>query len=393
MRSDLVLLLAVGCSYSAPIDPDEPPPGSIVSGQLITDDPEPADVVVLVYAAEQPPPPEGTGSPLTFATVPGEAFGVGSDGLRSAPFDVTGLPEGDYLLSGLMDRDGDFNPFVPVTAGATCGDRLGAHLATLTDRTPAAVHLEPDTRVTGVSIVIGDPLPTERPAFAIEPEATVDRAASLDPSTPQTFTLQATGVYTTVASGFPLVLDGPCPTVDGGPTCLPVACDVTLWTHVTDADADGVPDLRPDYPVEAGLPDVWPRVYLELLGAPEGERWAAEAIPLLAELGAMRLGAPAPLPFGTDVPRADLSVTWLPVARHEHQDGALTDDTSGTPYDLVDLRTTGDPTAIPAGSWSVTVVSRTGQTWQVPNVLAAIGDTTRPQDFDPTRQLASLSVE
>jgi hypothetical protein len=376
--------MLAACAYEPPVDPEAPPPASVLAGEVVVDGVEvPGDVVVLAFDAADPPPPSGTGMPLTFATVPAHAFSEPGAGLLAAPWTLTGLPAGDYLLTAVMDLDGDFNPFDPVTAGATCGDVAGAHVVDLAGGQPAVVSLPASTRIDDVSIVVGRPVPLERPAFTVT--GTVSRAASLDPTTPQTFLLTATAVHSALADDLPVDLTGPCPPLGDQPLCDPAAlspCDTALWVEVVDANADGVPDLRTDLPPEAAIPDVWPRVYLTLLDPPEGQAWSAEAIPLLAELGAMQLGAPAPVPFGTPVPMASTSVTWLPVARRI-RDGEET---------TWDLRTSA-PDAIPAGAWAVTVVLRSGQTWTVPNILGALGVTTQPDVFDPAGQSGRLLLE
>ncbi|MCB9670691.1 MAG: hypothetical protein H6736_18190 [Alphaproteobacteria bacterium] len=398
MRSDrLLALLLVACGYDAPLDPQAPLPGSVITGEvLVTGVEVPGDVAVLVYAADDPPPPAGTGRPLTFTTVPAAAFTGPGAGVAAAPYALTDLPAGAYLLQALMDLDGDFNPFEATTAGATCGDVGGAHLGDLATGEVAVVELGADLRLDDVTIVVGSVVPIERPAFFVASETAISRAGSLNPTTPQRFTLAATAVHTAFGPTFPLDLQGPCTPVEGTPLCDPTVldlCDTAVWVHVKDADGNGLPDLRADLPAEAGIPDIWPRVYLQLLGAPEGESWSAEAIPLLAEIGAMQLGAPQPLPFGTPVPLAAASVTWLPVAKHVHPNGALVDPRTGEAYDVVDLRVTADPASIPAGTWAVTVVSESGQTWSVPNRLAEIGVSTRPDAFDPSLQGLALPVD
>ncbi len=394
MRSDRTLLLVglvAGCTYQAPVDPARPTPRSVIRGEvLLTGVDAPGDTIVFVYRAADPPPPAGTGRPVGFTTIPAAAFG-GGRGTSSAPYTITNLEPGTYLLRGLTDRDGDFNPLDSSTAGATCGDVAGAYLSDLALGTPGTVEVGPNDRVEGITVVVGSTIPIERPAFTLA-DAWVNRADALDPTTPQRFTLQATAVHAAFGPDFPLDLAGPCPQLPGTPLCDAGLdpCQTALWVHIVDADGDGLPDLRQDLPAEAGIPDVWPRVYLELLDPPEGERWTAEAIPLLTELAT---GTLDPIPIGQPVPLHTLSVTWLPVARHTHPGGALFDESSGLDYDLIDMRATGNPASIPEGAWSVTVVASSGQTWTLPNRLATIGVSTRPEAFDPDAQGDALIVE
>jgi hypothetical protein len=413
MRSSLLLFALVlsACDFEAPVRDDLPPIGNVISGTLVANGVDvPGDTMVLVFDAADPGPPAGTGSPVTFATVPAAAYTGDAVGIESASFDVTGLPDGTYLLQALMDLDGDFNPFDSSVAGATCGDVVGAHVTDLVTATPAPVTVEGGRAVDDVTVVLGTVVPIERPAFRLPEPQIVDRVAALDPMTPQTFSLVSSAIHTAFGLDFPLDLSGPCPENEALPGfCDPAQlapCDVAFYVRVADDDADGLPDLRPDLPPEAGIPNIWPRVYLEYLGVPledgtgfeplpEGERWTAEAFPFLAEIGAFSAGLiPAPpVPFGTTVPVPAMSVTWSPVVRYEHAGGALTDEGTGVTYDIIDLRTGADTDAIPAGAWAITVVSETGQTWTLPNAIATTELSTQPEVFDPASQAGVLVVQ
>ena len=140
MRSSLLLLAA--CGYEAPLLED-PSPENVIAGEVVVSGVETAsDVMLLLFDAADPGPPAGTGSPLTFTTVPAEAFTGAGVGLQGAPYSFTGLPDGRYLVQGLMDVDGDFNPFEGTTAGSTCGDVVGGHLVSTADLSLAPVTVE-----------------------------------------------------------------------------------------------------------------------------------------------------------------------------------------------------------------------------------------------------------
>ena len=74
MRVPWMVLLA-GCAWQAPLDPEaEPVPASLAGTVVHEGDVPPGDVVLVLYDAQDPPPPGGTGRPVTFPTVPAEAF-------------------------------------------------------------------------------------------------------------------------------------------------------------------------------------------------------------------------------------------------------------------------------------------------------------------------------
>jgi hypothetical protein len=67
---------------------------------------------------------------------------------------------------------------------------------------------------------------------------------------------------------------------------------------------------------------------------------------------------------------------WAPAVSHTFPDGTA---------ELVT-----DPSLIPSGVWSITLISKTGQTWVLPNATGAL-DSTDPA-FDPLTQLGYLEV-
>ena len=92
----------------------------------------------LVLAESAPPPPLGTGRPVTFAVVPRAAlFTPGApDGLRSAPFVISQVPAGRYTVRAVLDVDGDFDPFALTRASATRGDVGGLMVASSSSPVP-----------------------------------------------------------------------------------------------------------------------------------------------------------------------------------------------------------------------------------------------------------------
>ena len=411
MRTPLPLFCAAflfACDGEVPLDPNAAPRGGGISGTVVlVGGGAPAATFVTVDRADDPGPPAGPGSPVTFASVPASAFSAAGVSMPSAPFALTGLPPGDYLLAALVDRDSDFSPFGAGLAGATCGDGVGAHVTDLVSLTPAAVTVHDGRQQSEVTVVVGEPLSTERPAFVVDGPLTVSASRGADPSAVQVFRLGAAGVGATYARDLVLKLEGPCvadqATCEAGPTCLcqPAACQTALPLWLVDADADRAVDPYPaPAQAAAGALDVWPRVYLRFLGQPttdprtgeqlfthdlgsyvvdgeeRPEQWVAEAFPMAAELAGAALQGLDPttaygVPVGAPALVQSLSVTFSPVFRHYHRGGAMGVDATG-PFDLVDLRVDG-AAAAPLGYWSVTVIGPTGQTWSVPNEIGLQG--------------------
>jgi hypothetical protein len=353
----LVLLLSA-CAYEVPYDPDGETINNVLSGSVVvsgTD--ELSDVVVLLFDANDPPPPLGIGRPVNFATVPASAFTGPGAGIQAAPWAITGVPDGDWLVSALMDTDHDFHPLLDSNAGTTCGDWVGAHVTDLTTGEIATIHVEGGVLMDDITVGIGIEVTTERPAFVFD-TSTVDQNDAAN----QTFTLSSTGIHSELVD-----LADPYDGTD--------PCGTMFLYLVPDADGNGFPDAHhnADYAAQ-GVPEIWPRIYLQYLGddVPEGESWASEAVP-----------SPTPYflglaPLGVVTPVTSLDVVFAPAAIHTLADGT---------EELVQ-----SPDQIPVGPWSVTVIQYgTGQTWTVPNEVADYGATR--DDFDPSLQGGSLTVE
>lgn len=346
----MALLMWLACAPEIPRDPAAEAPTNVISGSVVFSGAVAGGpVAVLLFAADDLPPPAGLGSPLDFSMVPKESFTGADAGMQAADFAVTGVADGQYALSALMDVDGDFQPLTSVTAGATCGDWIGAHLDDLETQALGTVAVEGGEEVDDVTVILGSKMETERPAFTLV-DTSVDQTA-----VQSTFRIAATAVHSELVQ-----LDGP---FDG--TSL---CETALWFYAPDADGDGAPDPHPNEQLAAaGLFDVWPKVYLQTTD--DTGTWASEAVvypsPLLD--GSATLGTPSPL--------TELTVVFVPAAIHTRTDG--TEETVYAPD-------------LPQATWSVTVVSFTGQTWTLPNELPGVGVTAT--DWDPTLQGVGLSV-
>ncbi len=398
-----------------------------------------APTMVLVFDAEFPGPPEGTTGPVDFATINSTEFNGSVESGFNAPFAVTEVPDGDYIIETIMDVDGDFSPLSFTLAGATCGDWLGAHYETAGSSTKGVVAASGGTMTTDVSVIMDHQLTTERPAFQIvEGAGTFDREAATSPTNVQTFKIASTAVHAQYLpegkdaypvpdqadykeEGYPLHLDGPCePDPDDPKFCLadgPV-CDTSFSVWAVDADGDGLLDEHPDYP-GFGLKDIWPRVFIVYLGVPErdasgaivtdengypsytpavdvpelgleeGESYFGETFPFGFEA---TFGAVVP-PLGIPTPMRELNVMFPPIVAKEHNqwDDACgdepTEDLSLPCTEVIDLREeTRTADDMPAGIWEINVVSYTGQTWGIPNEISKEGYPSIDESFDATTQ-------
>ncbi len=350
------LISLLGCAWTTPEDPTAADVLNVIAGEVVvTGAPDVAPTYVLLFDAADPPPPVGTGSPLTFSSVPAEAYTGDGVGVQAAPYSTSRVPDGTWLLTALLDSDGDFQPLLSSNAGATCGDWVGAHLADLATGEIGTVEVSGGVLRDDVTVVVGSEMTTERPAFTLQ-----TARVSQTTTTTQFISLTSTGIYSSIVE-----LTGPFDGTD--------PCDTMFLFYAPDANLDGQPDPHPNPALAAaGALDVWPRVYLQYLGedVEPGESWAAEAVvypaPLLS--GAVALGVPTPV--------TSLDAVWIPAAVHTLADGT---------------ETTVPAPGLPAGAWSVTVVSITGQTWTLPNEVAAFPSADAA--FDPSTQGAALLIE
>ena len=142
LRTGFLALTMLGCGWEAPVIGDGEAATNVITGNVVVNAPEVSGpALVLLYDAFDPPPPEGTGRPINLASVAEDAFS-GGDGVLSAPFALTGVPAGTWLVTALLDQDQDFHPLIDATAGSTCGDMLGAYLSDITTGTLGSVTVD-----------------------------------------------------------------------------------------------------------------------------------------------------------------------------------------------------------------------------------------------------------
>lgn len=396
-NASLLLLAVGGCTWEPPLldSPFGPPPlQNTISGEvLFAGEGDLGPTFMLLYDITDPPPPAGTGSPVTFSSVPLSDWAVDLS-VPAAPYGVGLVPDGTYLVNGLMDVDQDFNALDITLSGATCGDWVGSHVTDLVQLQPQPVTVEGGTALNNVSVFLGQQVPTERPAFGFvqDGEGTDEiEVTELSQGIPQTFSIRAAEVDGAVFGLNPLEL---------GPACLPdpaddgtgawtscdlasiVPCNVNILTELVDDDGDYAVDPYPDPAFAAqGIPNIWPRVFLEYLpdepqffqvdGVFYQERWITQAFPLTLEiLGAAQMKLPADViaPVGTPLFAETLSITVFPTFQYYNAKGTGDDPERG-PFDVIDITQPGAPLP-PLGRWKATIITRAGQTWETPNALA-----------------------
>lgn len=355
-----LLLQLLACASTVPKDPDAPDILNALSGTVVVSGPDvAADTIMVLYNADRPPPPAGTGAPVSFATIPASAFtGDGAGGVRSAPWALTEVPDGDWLISALVDVDGNFNPITTSNSGATCGDWSGGYYTSLTSGIPAVVSVAGGELLDEITVTVGREVAIQRPAFEIVENDTTD--ATIDMAFGSTFQLQSVGVHSEIYE-----LEGP---YDGTEPC-----DTAFWFYSTDADGDGLADAHPNATLAAnGAKDFWPRVYLRnSAGTPPGEFYGSEAISATALFGG------GLNPVNTPTPSTTYDLLFPGAAVYVSADGTQTP--------------VSDPATIPRGEWSITVVQFTGQLWTLPNVL--VDFPAADASFDPALQGMALTIE
>ena len=366
-----MMLLLLACAYEPPVVPsDDYPEAVTISGDVVLYEggvgAEMPVGHVLVYDANDPPPPAGFGSPIDLATIPPDAWGTSGsndvEGVVSAPWSITGLPDGDYILSVLVDNDNDFSPFfTDFAAGATCGDQLGAFVDGASTANVLPVTVSAPDHVDNITILAGSAIPFERPAFTLGQMAA---ATMPQKDLEKNFTSIGQFEWELVSQG----IDHPYLTFND-----PASndCPTNFTVSTIDADGDGVADPHTlEAAANYGAVQMWPRVILRLVadeaGEPVEQTWLSEAlidfrdedflIPRALEYGADWV-IPAEMIHNVPYSTSSLPLVWTGKAVPVNEDGSYGDEVSG-----------GD---LPAGAWSVIVMNQTGQLWYTPNSLSS----------------------
>jgi len=352
----LAALPLVACTVPTNPSDDAPATSTYVAGTVTLADPTGAEeaggaTFVFRYDCANPPAPEGTGRPLDFLVIDEGDYdrGVAAFTFPQVP------PESCWILTGFVDRDGDFDPFVSITNQVTAGDlAIGAEVVNV-----AAAEGDLVTPVLDVDLEAGTLVPLDRPAFTATDVATGEAggAMAIGPvagTTDNTYVrLQTTDVdsdLTDVAStAFTLV--------------FAEDSEGTGWPD--DANGDGLPDV------------VWPRVLFIKLD-PADPTGLTSADPPVVLPGVVLPLDPddsvnvdtnrvlqsklAGLPFdGAQVlPVTDLTVVVPPLV--------VTDLATRSTANIEDVRAGGTDVL---GDYQILVMNSSGQTWALPNELAA----------------------
>lgn len=334
-----------------------------IEGQVIVNTATRGRIILFLYDATRPPPPVGTGRPITFTVVSREAvFGnalEGDVGPFTAPFAFSLVAPNRYLIRGFIDSNDDFIPWYGPTADVTEGDVGGAYI-------------DPATRASSVVEVGltegGEPIPAlDVPvSFSDAAKAPLDRPI---------FSVVG-GMESITLGGTPQVIELQSTPINEGVMNQPTPA---FMVRFVDDNNDGVPD---DANAD-GIPEAWPRVVVRKLqqeGSPLIDENDLDKNGVVDATGVSYEHLTAPddgqpdvvvLAAGFDVSalapmlvdsmgRVKTAPTLVPRLRLVLQPRAFDASIPTAPQPL---------RAVPIGRYAITVIQLTGQTWRVPNEL------------------------
>ena len=370
--------LLPGCE-APPVEPSQDPSQaperatSRIEGSVVVTGRTRGNVILFLYDAANPPPPAGSGRPVTFVTLPAaEVFGnpvdTSSSGPFIAPFIFSRIKPGNYLLRGIIDRDEcvgststtcrkpDFIPWFWATNEPNRGDVGGAAVDAVT-REVRVIQVKDDLQpVTNVGVSFADSamVPVDRPVFSV-----TSGNGTFNPASGTKFLDLTT---TAISSG---LVNQRAP---------------TFLARYIDNDNDG----QPDDANKDGAPDFWPKVLVRKLdtSSPLSTNLVEEASTRYE-----RADGSAPPATGVDVPVIAAGIVPQPIvaALTNPDTGQPRRDATGAfatvPVDTLkialqpfalDISNPAVPTrlkGVPPGRYAIIVLNLTGQSWRVPNEL------------------------
>ena len=338
-----LLLAALGGCETPPVVPglDQPvcDPGvecrpGVINGSVVYSGPRRGDVILLLFAAENLPPPDGTASTaVSLSRVPAAKLFTGGSavGPFGAPFLFTNVKAGNYQIRAFLDVTGDFDPFADFTQSPRAGAPTGGSVTFDAGGPKLTSFSVPANTTVNVNVALGLEAPYDPPAFRLSDASVTsfqnnyDRAQvlvleSFNPNVPRAkFSSAKFGVELSRSSaGLPQVSFG-----DGLVDVYPLV----LLRQLESVQPDGTfaavssSDAAIIIPCEVQSTPLLP---LLLAMSPGQTPLAADKLTVLVQPLAVKLGA-----GGTRTP--------LPV--------------------------------VPAGRYQIVVIEKSGQVWTLPNSL------------------------
>jgi hypothetical protein len=353
-------------------------PTSRIEGEVVVQTKARGNVVLFLFDASRPPPPQGRGRPVSFTVIPASAlFGEAlldpnASGPFTAQYTFSLVREGSYTIRGFLDRNdclvanpgckpSDFIPWYSVTSEANAQDLGGGVVDAATkafrtiDVLPGADGRLAQPRGVNASFADASAFPGDRPAFA--------------PALASLRVAPGEGAKTLELNALPL------------DSAVILQRKPAFLVRPVDDNGDGVPDDKNG----DGIPEFWPKVLVRKLAAGKG--------PTVDENDLDRNGILDTADFvdydhsdASADGKADLVALEAQFDVSEHAP-AFKDAGTGAWLLLtlpvqklklvvvpsaVDLSTPtpGRLKSLPSGSYSVTLIQFTGQTWRLPNELS-----------------------
>jgi hypothetical protein len=370
--ASIICIVFLACeppSISTGADKRQNSRAGLIEGNLIVSSTSRGNAVLFLYDAARPPPPSGTGRPVTFTTV-GQRHIFGTDTTTSGPFSARfSFPlvnPGRYLIRAFIDSNADFIPWYSVTSDVNAGDIGGGAVDAARNFRVIEVGVDEAgipraVADVGVSISDAAKVPIDRPVFEV-----------LGGQNSVTLSLAPTAIELALK-----------PIVEG----VIFQASPIFLARLVDDNNDGAPDDTN----RDGIPDFWPRVVVRKIAA-EGSVLVdendkdkngildAEGFTDYEHVNAdMSIQAPDGSPdavvlaagfdFTSLLPQlldsnGKVKLTPTPVAKLKLVIRPVALDASN-PSKPAPLR------RVPAGKYAITVIQSTGQSWRVPNELSA----------------------